>query len=51
MILAFHETGEYFGEMSRIDGGTSPATVTAVIPSRILTVSKYPPAKPGALIL
>ena len=22
MILAFHETGEYFGEMSLIDGGT-----------------------------
>ena len=40
MILAFHETGEYFGEMSLIDGGTSPATVTSVIPSRVLTVTR-----------
>jgi len=36
MILAFRETGEYFGEMSLLDGGTSAATVTAVIPSTIL---------------
>ena len=28
MILAFHEEGEYFGEMSLIDGGTTPASVT-----------------------
>ena len=40
MILAFHEMGEYFGEMSLIDGRTSPATVTTVIPSRILTVNR-----------
>ena len=40
MILAFHEAREYFGEMSLIDGGTSPATVTTVIPSRILTVTR-----------
>ncbi len=40
MILAFHEAGEFFGEMSLIDGGTSPATVTSVIPSRILTVTR-----------
>ncbi len=40
MILAFHEMGEYFGEMSLIDGRTSPATVTTVIPSRILTVTR-----------
>ncbi|MFQ5739755.1 MAG: Crp/Fnr family transcriptional regulator [Acidobacteriota bacterium] len=33
MILAFREPGEYFGEMSLLDGGTSPATVTAVVPS------------------
>ena len=36
MILAFRETGEYFGEMSLLDGGTSAATVTAVIPATIL---------------
>ena len=30
-ILAFRETGEYFGEMSLLDGGTSAATVTATI--------------------
>lgn len=40
MILAFHEAGEYFGEMSLIDGGTSPATVTTVVPSRVLTVTR-----------
>ena len=40
MILAFHEAREYFGEMSLIDGGTSPATVTTVIPSRVLTVTR-----------
>lgn len=36
MILAFREQGEYFGEMSLLDGGTSAATVTAVIPTTIL---------------
>jgi len=36
MILTFHEAGEYFGEMSFLDGGTTPATVTAVIPTTIL---------------
>ncbi len=36
MILAFREKGEYFGEMSLLDGGTSPATVTAVVPSEIV---------------
>ena len=39
MILAFHEKGEYFGEMSLIDGGTTPATVTAVIPTTIYVLS------------
>jgi CRP/FNR family transcriptional regulator len=39
MILAFHESGEYFGEMALIDGGTSPATVTAVIASTIYVLS------------
>lgn len=40
MILAFHEAGEYFGEMSLIDGGTTPATVTAVGPATILFMSR-----------
>ena len=35
MILAFHSEGEYFGEMALIDGGTTPASVTAVIPTVI----------------
>jgi CRP/FNR family transcriptional regulator, cyclic AMP receptor protein len=35
MILAFHEAGEYFGEMALIDGGTTPASVTAVLPTTI----------------
>ncbi|HLU99647.1 MAG TPA: Crp/Fnr family transcriptional regulator [Acidobacteriota bacterium] len=39
MILAFHETGEYFGEMALIDGGTSPASVTAVVPTTIYVLS------------
>jgi CRP/FNR family transcriptional regulator len=39
MILAFHGTGEYFGEMALIDGGTTPASVTAVIPTVIFVLS------------
>ena len=35
MILAFHEEGEYFGEMALIDGKTSPATVTSSASSTI----------------
>jgi len=35
MILAFHSEGEYFGEMALIDGGTTPASVTAVKPTII----------------
>lgn len=35
MILAFHEEGEYFGEMALIDGKTSPATVTSAASSTI----------------
>jgi CRP/FNR family cyclic AMP-dependent transcriptional regulator len=38
MILAFHETGEYFGEMALIDGGTTPASVTAVLPTTIFVM-------------
>jgi CRP/FNR family transcriptional regulator len=39
MILAFHEAGEYFGEMALIDGGTSPASVTAVDVTTIYVMS------------
>ncbi len=39
MILAFREAGEYFGEMSLLDGGTSAATVTAVVPTVILVTT------------
>lgn len=40
MILAFHEKGDYFGEMALIDGGTTPATVTAMRPTAIAFVGK-----------
>lgn len=40
MILAFHGKGEYFGEMSLIDGGTTPATVTAMAPTSIAFVGR-----------
>ena len=40
MILAFHEEGDYFGEMALIDGGTTPATVTAMRPTGIAFVGK-----------
>jgi CRP-like cAMP-binding protein len=39
-ILAFHDAGEFFGEMSLIDGGTTPATVMTVEPSVIYSVSR-----------
>jgi CRP/FNR family transcriptional regulator len=38
MILAFHSEGEYFGEMALIDGGTTPASVTAVRPTVIFVM-------------
>ena len=40
MILAFHEEGEYFGEMSLIDGKTSPATVTSATSTTIYVLDK-----------
>ena len=40
MILAFHEEGEYFGEMALIDGKTSPATVTSVTATTIYVLDK-----------
>jgi CRP-like cAMP-binding protein len=39
-ILAVHNSGEFFGEMSLLDGKTSPATVTAMEPCRLLIISK-----------
>ena len=41
MILAFHESGEYFGEMALIDGKTSPATVTSVTDTIIYVLDKH----------
>lgn len=40
MILTFHDSGDYFGELSLIDGGTAPATVTAVVPTTILAINR-----------
>ena len=40
VILAFHPTADYFGEMALIDGQTLPATVTAVVPTTILTLGR-----------
>jgi CRP/FNR family transcriptional regulator len=39
-ILAFHGTGQFFGEMSLIDGKTAPATVSATEDSLVATVSR-----------
>ncbi len=39
-ILAFHKTGDFFGEMSLIDGKTVPASVVAIENSKIAIVSK-----------
>jgi len=39
-ILSFHKEGEYFGEMSLIDGETAPANVTAVVATTILVIDR-----------
>jgi len=39
-ILAIHQPGDFFGEMSLLDGKTSPATVSAMEDCRILSVGK-----------
>jgi CRP/FNR family transcriptional regulator, cyclic AMP receptor protein len=39
-ILAIHYTGEFFGEMSLLDGKTTPATIIAMEPCRLLIVCK-----------
>lgn len=40
ILLAVHRTGEFFGEMSFIDGRTSPATVVAVVDCAVSLISK-----------
>lgn len=40
MILSMHSTGEFFGELSLIDGKTDPATVAAMEPSLIAVISR-----------
>lgn len=40
VILAMHESGDFFGEMSLIDGKTSPATVLATCGSTVAVISK-----------
>jgi CRP/FNR family cyclic AMP-dependent transcriptional regulator len=40
MILSVHSSGEFFGEMSLIDGKTDPATVAALEQSLIAVISR-----------
>lgn len=40
IILAIHETGQFFGEIALIDGKTSPATVVSATESVIALISK-----------
>jgi CRP/FNR family cyclic AMP-dependent transcriptional regulator len=40
MILAIHHSGQFFGEISLIDGKTSPATVVAAEDSLVAVVSR-----------
>lgn len=40
VILAFHPAGDWFGEMSLLDGETVPASVTAVVPTTILSLHR-----------
>jgi len=40
IFLALHQSGEFFGEMSLLDGKTSPATVTAMEDSSVAIISK-----------
>jgi len=41
MVLSMHGSGEFFGEMSLIDGKTSPASVFAVEGSLVAIISKH----------
>ena len=38
-ILAIHRTGDFFGEMSLLDGKTAPASVSAMEDAKIISVS------------
>jgi CRP/FNR family transcriptional regulator, cyclic AMP receptor protein len=38
-ILAIHRTGDFFGEMSLLDGKTEPATVSAMEDAKIISIS------------
>ncbi len=38
-LLAIHKTGDFFGEMSLLDGQTAPATVSAMEDAKIISVS------------
>lgn len=40
LLLSIHKKGEYFGEMSMLDGKTSPATITAMENSKIGFLSR-----------
>ncbi|MEW6570537.1 MAG: Crp/Fnr family transcriptional regulator [Nitrospirota bacterium] len=40
ILLSMHQSGEFFGEMSLIDGKTSPATVVATEKSTVAIISK-----------
>lgn len=40
IILALHQTNDSFGELSLIDGKTTPATVSAIEDSLIAFISK-----------
>ena len=39
-ILAIHQPGDFFGEMSLLDGRTSPATVSAMEDCRIVSIGR-----------
>jgi len=40
IILAVHQAGDFFGEMSLIDGKTTPASVIATEDSLVAIISK-----------
>lgn len=40
ILLAMHHSGEFFGEMSLLDGKTSPATVVAMEDSSVAIISR-----------
>lgn len=40
IFFAMHQAGDFFGEMTLIDGKTTPASVIAIEPSEVSTISK-----------